>query len=170
MSSSQDEIWSALNAIPADVRETWLKVGMAIKSELGDNGFSLWDGWSQSADNYSERAARDVWRSIKGGSIGIGTLFHVAKEKGWRALTGTQKPIPVAKPAPITDKRSTSTYARRLWLKSDWQNVANHPYAISKGIDWAAGAARGIASGRVIGRNKSGFAGEKQGERICGYP
>lgn len=27
------------------------------------------------------------------------------------------------------------------------------PYAIAKGIDWHAGAGRGIASGKVIGRN-----------------
>ncbi len=152
-STSQDEIWSALNAIPADARETWLKIGMAIKSEFGDNGFSLWDGWSQSAGNYSERAARDVWRSIKGGSIGIGTLFHIARENGWRALTGTQKPIPKPKTAPITDKRPTGVYARELWLKSDWQNVPDHPYAVAKGIDWSAGAARVTASGRVIGQN-----------------
>ena len=53
-STSQDEIWSALCAVPADVRETWVKAAMAIKSELGDSGFSLWDGWSQTADNYSD--------------------------------------------------------------------------------------------------------------------
>jgi len=150
--SEAEDIWSALNFIPADDREIWVKIGMALKAELGAEGFSLWDGWSQSADSYSARAARDVWRSIKGGSIGIGTLFHVAKKNGWRALSGTQKPIPRAKPAPITDKRSTSTYARELWLKSDWQNVATHPYAIAKGIDWGAGAARVTASGKVIGK------------------
>jgi len=152
-STSQNDIWSALNAVPADDRETWVKVGMAIKSELGDSGFSLWDGWSQSADNYSERAARDVWRSIKGGSIGIGTLFHIAKENGWRALTMAQKPIPKPKAAPTTDNRPTGIYARELWLKSDWQSVSSHPYAIAKGIDWPAGAARVTASGRVIGQN-----------------
>jgi putative DNA primase/helicase len=31
--------------------------------------------------------------------------------------------------------------------------VATHPYAIAKGINWAAGAGRVTASGRVIGKN-----------------
>ncbi|MEJ1341049.1 MAG: PriCT-2 domain-containing protein [Candidatus Sedimenticola sp. (ex Thyasira tokunagai)] len=151
--SHQDEIWSALSTIPADGRETWVKVGMAIKSELGDAGFSLWDGWSQSAGNYSERAARDVWCSFKDGSIKIATLFHLAKENGWNAFKASQKPKPRPKVAPTPLKQSTGIYARELWLKSSWKSVASHPYAIAKGIDWYAGAARGKASGRVIGLN-----------------
>ena len=31
----------------ADLRETWIRVGMAIKSEFGDAGFDCWDRWSQ---------------------------------------------------------------------------------------------------------------------------
>ena len=30
-----------------------------------------------------ERAAKEVWRSVKDGSIGIGTLFYLAKQHGW---------------------------------------------------------------------------------------
>jgi hypothetical protein len=36
------EIESALSFIPANDREIWLKCGMAIKSELGENGFDEW--------------------------------------------------------------------------------------------------------------------------------
>ncbi|MFV1976004.1 MAG: PriCT-2 domain-containing protein [Candidatus Scalindua sp.] len=35
--------YSALRYIPADERETWVRVGMVLKSELGDSGYSLWD-------------------------------------------------------------------------------------------------------------------------------
>jgi putative DNA primase/helicase len=66
------DIESALASIPADDRDVWIKVGMAIQSELGDAGFSLFDYWSQSADSYRERDTRDVWRSFKAGSIAIG--------------------------------------------------------------------------------------------------
>lgn len=55
--------------------------------------------------------------------------------------------------APTRPKRDTGLYAAELWLKADWRTVAAHPYAIAKGIDWPAGAARGFASGRVIGKN-----------------
>ena len=68
-----DDIDSALRYIPADERETWVRVGMAIKSELGDSGYSLWDYWSQSASNYQERAAQLVWRSFRSGRTTIAT-------------------------------------------------------------------------------------------------
>lgn len=151
--NTEADIWSALNSIPADDRDTWLKVGMAIKSELGDAGFSLWDEWSQTASNYSENAAREVWRSFKDGNINIATLFHLAKESGWNFKSKVQAPLPNPKPAPAPQKRNMGIYGQELWIKGDWRTVGSHPNAMAKGIDWAAGAARGIASGRVIGQN-----------------
>ena len=77
-------IASALSHIPADDRETWVRAAMAIKSEVGDDGFDMWDQWSQTADNYNAAAARSVWRSCRGRGVTIGTLFHEAKGRGWR--------------------------------------------------------------------------------------
>ena len=59
------QIREALNFIPADDRDLWLRIGMAIKSELGETGFELWDAWSQQAACYNSRDARDVWKSIR---------------------------------------------------------------------------------------------------------
>ena len=120
--SNQDDIWSALNAIPADDRETWIKIGMAIKSGLGAEGFSFWDDWSQSAGNYSERAARDVWRSIKDGNVRIGTLFHLAKENGWNACKTHQIPKPAAKVAP-----SVCTSQNPQLFAAVARQTENHP-------------------------------------------
>ncbi|MES9874332.1 MAG: PriCT-2 domain-containing protein [Candidatus Sedimenticola sp. 6PFRAG7] len=142
------DIESALITIPSDDRDTWIKVGMALKSELGDHGFEIWNHWSRSSDSYNERDARDVWRSIKDGSISIGTLLYLAKENGWkRPEKAYIKPTPT--------KSRTGTYAKELWLQSnpDVTTVASHSYAINKGIAWAGGAARGIASGKVIGKD-----------------
>jgi putative DNA primase/helicase len=76
---------SALACIPPDVeREIWVRVGMAIKSELGDGGFDPWNDWSQQGSGYSAADARDAWRSIKaGGKVKIGTLFGIAKDHGF---------------------------------------------------------------------------------------
>ncbi|MBN8506482.1 MAG: PriCT-2 domain-containing protein, partial [Burkholderiales bacterium] len=76
----------ALASIPPDLdRETWVRLGMAIKAELGLDGFDVWDGWSQAAKGYRETDARDTWRSIKaGGRVRIGTLFHLAQQHGFR--------------------------------------------------------------------------------------
>lgn len=75
----------ALSAIPPNIdREGWVRLAMAVKSELGAEGFEVWDAWSQQADNYSSPNARSTWRSVKaGGGVGIGTLFQMAKEHGF---------------------------------------------------------------------------------------
>ncbi len=54
-----------------------------------------------------------------------------------------------------TQPKCTRNYAKQLWLAADNSDghVARHPYAKSKGITWAAGAGRGMASGRVIGKD-----------------
>jgi len=56
---------------------------------------------------------------------------------------------------PKKPKHNTDSYALELWLaaKSDDATVAGHRYAIDKGINWAAGAARGAASGSIIGKD-----------------
>lgn len=76
-------IASALSYIPADEREVWVSMAMAVKFELGDAGFELWDAWSRTADNYNAGAARAVWRSCRGRGVTTGTLFHTAKAHGW---------------------------------------------------------------------------------------
>ena len=104
------DIEEALACIPADEREVWVQVGMALRSELGDAGFGIWDVWSESAGNYNEKAAKEVWKSFKNGSIRIGTLFYHARLNGWEGSKQTQTEKP---------KRSTSAYAMELWLKAE---------------------------------------------------
>jgi putative DNA primase/helicase len=81
-------IRSALACIPPDVdRDTWARVGMAVKaSDLAESAaFELWNEWSERGASYSERDARDTWRSLKaGGRVTAGTLFGMAKDRGFR--------------------------------------------------------------------------------------
>lgn len=88
----------ALASIPPDLdRETWVRLAMAIKAELGADGFDLWDAWSQGAKGYRETDARDTWRSVKtGGRVGIGTLFRLAKQNGFRFPDDDTAPPPSA--------------------------------------------------------------------------
>ncbi|MDP2030763.1 MAG: DUF3987 domain-containing protein [Thiobacillus sp.] len=90
-----NRIREALQFIPASDRDTWVKMGMAIKSEVGDAGFDLWEGWSLQADSFNAKDARDVWKSIRiNGKVTAGTLFHEAKSNGWRDDGTYQKPTP----------------------------------------------------------------------------
>lgn len=86
-----NRISSALQFIPAQERDVWVAMAMAVKSELGDAGFDIWNDWSQTASNYNAMAARSVWKSCKGTGITAASLFHEAKQNGWRD-EGFQKP------------------------------------------------------------------------------
>ena len=50
---------------------------------LGIAGFGVWDEWSRGSIKYNEASAEAVWRSIKQGPIGIGTLFNLARDYGF---------------------------------------------------------------------------------------
>ncbi|MDP3797408.1 MAG: DUF927 domain-containing protein [Polaromonas sp.] len=88
-------IRAALAYIPAGLpRDEWARIGMAIKSEFPDGpGVDLFVDWSATADGYDPKATRSTWRSIKaGGGVGIGTLLHLAKERGFKLPKGNEAP------------------------------------------------------------------------------
>lgn len=81
---SPDKISAALAHIPADERELWVRMGMALKSYFGDDGWPLFQAWSESASNYSAPACATTWKSCKaGGGVGIGTLLREAIAHGF---------------------------------------------------------------------------------------
>ena len=64
---------------PNVARKEWAKVAFALKSELGEDGFTLFDEWSQGGQTYKVKEVRSAWKSAKaGGSVTIGTLFSMA--------------------------------------------------------------------------------------------
>lgn len=81
-------IKGALAFIPADDRDDWLSVGMAIHREArgSDHGFLTWDDWSHESEKYDARDQRRVWKSFgetRRQAVGIGSLFDLAKRHGW---------------------------------------------------------------------------------------
>lgn len=127
-----DRISSALAFIPADDREIWWRMGMAVKSELGDSGFDIWDEWSHTSDAYNASDAKAVWRGFKpDGGVTIGTLFHEAKESGWRDVNGHQRPSPeeIAERQRLADERAASD---REAIQRERQETAKHAAAILK--------------------------------------
>lgn len=89
-----DRLQAALAFIPADHRDTWVMMAMAVKSELGDAGFDIWDDWSQTVGNYNAQAARSVWKSCNGSGVTAGTLFHEARANGWKDDDKHSRPSP----------------------------------------------------------------------------
>lgn len=70
----------ALERIPQWVCEdyfTWVNVGIALKT-LGDEGFELWDKWSQKSSKYDKDALEYRWERFSPNEITIATIFHYA--------------------------------------------------------------------------------------------
>ncbi len=101
---SIDTARAALAYIPSDERELWLRIGMALKSEFGQDGFALFDEWSKAAPNYKARAVNDSWKSFKaGGGVTIATLIGEAKQRGFDSKQLT--PLPAVSDAELAARR-----------------------------------------------------------------
>ena len=83
-------VQSALNVIPpqgAGSRDHWVKIGMAIHSELpNEKGLELWSAWSAKDAEYADEWAdknpcEEVWGSFKPGAVTLGTLFWMADQQ-----------------------------------------------------------------------------------------
>jgi len=147
MPSDIERIREALDFISPDDRDTWVRMGMAIKSELGDSGFDVWDAWSKQAESYKAADAFSVWKSIDAGSVTAGTLFHEAKANGWLDDGGYYKPTgeeiaehkrkaeeraKLEASAIASDRAKTADKAAAIWKAS--AAVAGNPYLDRKGV------------------------------------
>jgi hypothetical protein len=83
-------IQSALKVIPGQgngSRDHWVKVGMAIHSELPtDLGLTLWSAWSAEDPEFSQDWAdgnpcEEVWKSFRKGPVSLGSLFWLADQQ-----------------------------------------------------------------------------------------
>lgn len=86
------EIRSALTCIPADDREMWLQIGMALHStHAGQQAFGLWCEWAQSSPKYDAADQRRVWDSMKRdhGGVTLSSLFGHALARGWTEAGGS---------------------------------------------------------------------------------
>jgi putative DNA primase/helicase len=147
-----DRIRSALTAIPADLeRRFWIRIGCAIKSELGDDGFYLWDEWSLTAAGYNAKDAKSAWKSIKAdgpGAVGLGTLIYEAKQRGWTEDTKYKPPTKDEIEARQAARRAreaeqalldaqlaaaAAEFALDLWENKS-RPADDHPYLQRKGV------------------------------------
>ncbi|MFS6937859.1 LPD7 domain-containing protein [Neisseria animaloris] len=153
--SNYDDIRNALTYIDSHDRETWIQVGAALKDELGDEGFNLWDSWSQGADNYNARDAKTAWKSFKPGLVHIGSLFYHARANGYRADKPYTPPPPEEQARIKAEREATRLaeeqaraerreqvkhLAQRIWAGATPADIS-HPYLAAKGITDAAAIA-----------------------------
>jgi putative DNA primase/helicase len=111
-----ETICAALAFIPPNLpRDEWARVAMALKSELGDAGFDLFDEWSKGGESYKGKSTRGTWQSVKaGGAVGIGTLFHLAAQHGYKPSEAAAAPKPTPEEVQAAAKAKAESIARDI--------------------------------------------------------
>jgi len=141
-----ERIRSALQFLDPNDRLTWVEMAFAIKSEMGEDGFDIWDDWG-SAHKRPQSEVKSTWKSAKPGSLNIGTLFYRAKAAGWKDDTKYEKPSPeviaqreanaAARKAQFEAEEAAehevaATLAQSLWDEA--QPCTEHDYLTRKGV------------------------------------
>jgi putative DNA primase/helicase len=128
---------------------------MAVKTELGEPGFELWDRWSATSDKYQAREAATAWRSFKpAGGVNIGSLFHIAQQYGYQRNRNNYPVVVTPEEVAAREvmrktgakllksrREAAAAKADLIWNDSDdtlmarGHSIASHPYLIQKGIE-----------------------------------
>lgn len=151
--TNEKRIADALVHIDPDDREQWLRMGMAIRSEMGDAGFDVWNDWSQQSPAYRLSDAKATWKSINGtGGVTLGSLFYEAKANGWST---THKYTPPTRQqlekqqkqrehreqqekAEIDKERAQTKAHTKALLETAKAAPNDHPYLLRKGVETTA--------------------------------
>lgn len=147
--SDIDKIQNALSHIDPHDRDLWLRMGAAIKDELGDNGFDVWDQWSETATNYNSKAAKATWKSLKPGHVRINSVFYEAIQHGYkpvdpytplspeeqskRRAEAEQRQLQEVEQQKQAQAKAKQT-AQYIWKEKTTAASLSHPYLIAKGI------------------------------------
>jgi len=79
-------ISSALLHLPnADLDyDSWVRVGLAMKGALGQEGACMFMAWSAQSQKHDEQTTQTTWESLKPERIGAGTIYKLARDRGWQ--------------------------------------------------------------------------------------
>ncbi len=84
-----EAVQSALAFIPNDDLDgtSWITIGNALKAALGDEGKDLWCAWSRQSSKSGGSGRSDTperrWLRLRPHSIGAGSIYAMAIERGW---------------------------------------------------------------------------------------
>ena len=142
-----ETVRTALSYVDAHDRETWVRMGMAVKTHFGESGFDMWDRWSATAENYNQKDARTVWRSFKEfGGTTIRSLLFEAKNSGWTpdknvrmdsySLHKMENNFRYEKQEKEREREKTQQLAAKKAMEifQSCKAGTEHPYMITKGL------------------------------------
>lgn len=99
----------ALSFIPPDIgHDERVRVAFAVFDGLGASGGDAWKAWAGRRQNPSDAEDAATWRSAckPGGKVKVSTLFHIAKQHGFRFPRAERagQPQRAGRPAPSPDE------------------------------------------------------------------
>lgn len=108
------EVQDALSTISPDlIYDDWIKIGAALYHSLGEQGFSVWDAWSQRGSKYQAAEMRGKWTSFKDNSnpAKLSSVFYLAQQNGWQNPRKGQRPQVSPKPTPTKAKAAPTAHS-----------------------------------------------------------
>ena len=95
-SATLADLRAALAWLDSDRRDTWIKVGHALR-QLGPAGFALWNEWSQLSGKYRPDDQVKRWAGFSPTEINLETIFFDAQQAGWpgKPLSSVSQSQPV---------------------------------------------------------------------------
>ena len=143
-----NDVPAIIQFISSDGRDDWLKVGMGLKAEYGEDAKAIWFDWSSTSPSFKKKDAESAWASFrnKPGGVTMGTVLHMAKSKGWsspdKRIEKAYKFVPGYDSGnkareQFEDRKRTlraSVLARRIYDKTRLSEDP-HPYLETKGLD-----------------------------------
>ncbi len=95
-----NDLKSALECLDPNDYKSWLDNGMRLKT-LGEEGFELFDEWSQRGTKYNVVEVSEKWQGLKPERTGYKKVFTEAQEQGWinpaKAIKPDSLPINMVK-------------------------------------------------------------------------
>ncbi|MBJ3778844.1 bifunctional DNA primase/polymerase [Acuticoccus mangrovi] len=106
---TREAIAAALAYVPnADLAyDDWIRVGLALKGALGDDGTDLFVAWSAQSGKDEPDFTEKTWAGLKPERIGAGTIYRLGLDAGW-------KPEPALVLDGATPRRETHPAAAML--------------------------------------------------------
>lgn len=77
------ELRSALAYLDADDRDTWIRVGIALKSTSAPQAYGVWTEWSQQSEKFDPAGQRKTWATFNPESLNVESIFTWAQAAGW---------------------------------------------------------------------------------------
>ena len=100
----RDQILAALDYISPDIHhDEWKHIGMALHDWDPVDGLGIWIHWSSASDKFKgNNDCRIAWNSFSQGGITVSTLFHHARNNGYRPAKEPETVIsPVNQPETV---------------------------------------------------------------------